>query len=281
MPCIRARWIVIPSALSILAAGCSVSSPGVHGAPGPAGPAGAQGPAGPQGAQGLQGLPGTAGDAGSGGGSGGITISSLAPGNANCPNGGASFTSPDGGVTYVCNGLGVASVALDAGDAHCPYGGSLIGDGGSGIYVCNGAVVTFNGTEFSTHGVYCGVTSAATNGIVTATTGTGQALTGYPAAKYLCQVTCGKPYAHVCEGSELVRTVTAGLKVGATGWYQAGTGLVIPIGAGLLYDDDCGAWTSNGNNTFQGWWTIDPANARPNRPNNVGCDQSWPLLCCE
>jgi hypothetical protein len=47
----------------------------------------------------------------------GATVSSLASGNSNCPNGGASITDGSGDTAYACNGA--AAVAYDTGDLTC------------------------------------------------------------------------------------------------------------------------------------------------------------------
>lgn len=70
---------------------------GDKGEPGPQGEAGPQGPAGPQGEQGLQGPQGKKGDAGQS-----VTGIYVPPG-ADCPNGGAMYTSASGN-HFVCNG---------------------------------------------------------------------------------------------------------------------------------------------------------------------------------
>ena len=103
------------------------SGGGGGGTPGPAGPQGAQGiqgiqgPAGPQGEQGVQGPQGAQGPVGPAGPTGAngisVTLSTLAPGDSNCPTGGTELFASDGSgsPTYVCNGSlnhgnGVAAV---------------------------------------------------------------------------------------------------------------------------------------------------------------------------
>jgi hypothetical protein len=75
---------------------------------GPAGPMGATGPAGPAGPMGAPGPTGPAGPQGPVGNTGppgtGATVASLAPGNANCANGGAQITDGSGDTAYACNG---------------------------------------------------------------------------------------------------------------------------------------------------------------------------------
>jgi hypothetical protein len=78
---------------------------GAIGPAGPAGPVGNTGPAGPVGAPGPTGPAGPAGPVGNTGPPGtGATVASLATGNTNCPNGGASVTDGNGNTAFACNG---------------------------------------------------------------------------------------------------------------------------------------------------------------------------------
>lgn len=74
---------------------------GERGPEGPAGPDGAPGAVGPTGPQGPTGAAGPAGPIGPAGS--GVIIAQLAPGDANCPNGGTRFIA-GGNVSYACNG---------------------------------------------------------------------------------------------------------------------------------------------------------------------------------
>ena len=80
---------------------------GPIGPTGPEGPTGATGPTGPQGPIGLEGPMGPTGPAGTPGAAGadGVSVTSVAlsAGDANCPHGGSQFTSASGD-TYACNG---------------------------------------------------------------------------------------------------------------------------------------------------------------------------------
>jgi Collagen triple helix repeat (20 copies) len=90
------------AAAALLLAACSKSS-GTEGAEGPPGPPGPQGNAGDAGASGPAGPAGPAGSAGPAGTS--VSVSSLAAGDTNCPQGGVQLTVGTT-VTYVCNGGG-------------------------------------------------------------------------------------------------------------------------------------------------------------------------------
>lgn len=72
---------------------------GPAGAAGPQGPVGPAGPAGSAGPAGLQGPKGDPGPAGTG-----AAVSSLASGDPNCANGGASVTDGNGNTAFACNG---------------------------------------------------------------------------------------------------------------------------------------------------------------------------------
>lgn len=98
-----------------------------------------------------------------------VTSQTLAPGDANCPNGGSKFLSATG-VTYACNGsngvdgqdgddgqdgadgLSVTSEALAPGDdAACPNGGTKFTSANGASYACNGSngVDGQDGEDFS------------------------------------------------------------------------------------------------------------------------------------
>lgn len=81
---------------------------------GPVGPPGLTGPAGPIGLTGAAGKTGKAGAAGKAGKPGtSVTSAALAVGNANCQNGGASFTSVSG-TTFACNGTATEFASVNA-----------------------------------------------------------------------------------------------------------------------------------------------------------------------
>jgi hypothetical protein len=125
---------------------------GDTGAAGPAGPVGPVGPKGDSGAQGNAGAPGAPGAPGTG-----ATVVSLASGDPNCANGGASVTDGNGKTAYACSGgtgaqgpkgdTGAAgapgtgaTVATEPPGTNCANGGASITDGsGNTAYACNGA----------------------------------------------------------------------------------------------------------------------------------------------
>jgi hypothetical protein len=99
-----------------------------------------------------------------------VTSESLAPGGADCPNGGSKFTAVSG-VTYACNGsngeqgqdgddgASVTNQALAPGDdAACPNGGTKFTSANGVSYACNGSNgqdgQDFSGTLTSPNGDY-------------------------------------------------------------------------------------------------------------------------------
>ena len=106
---------------------------GVTGPQGPAGPAGATGPQGPAGLQGPQGPKGDTGAAGPAGPPGpGVTVASLASGDPNCADGGASVTDGAGNTAFACNGAtGPQGPAGPAGSAGPGGGVPCTTDGGA------------------------------------------------------------------------------------------------------------------------------------------------------
>ena len=118
-----------------------VGPQGIQGEVGPAGPAGPQGntgATGPTGAQGPTGPTGANGINGTNGAS--VTITALAVGNANCPNGGTQFSL--GGVTsFACNG---------GQRTECPAGFTKAGEQ-SKLCVQTFDACCFNFTQASAH----------------------------------------------------------------------------------------------------------------------------------
>ena len=99
---------------------------GATGATGPAGPAGPAGATGAVGAPGATGPAGPAGPAGSAGSPGaGATVTSLAAGNTNCPNGGAEITDGNDDAAYACTGA-----TGPAGSASLPLTSQVFQDSG-------------------------------------------------------------------------------------------------------------------------------------------------------
>jgi hypothetical protein len=76
-----------------------------------------RGPTGPRGAMGLRGSTGKTGATGKTGKTGAsgrsVTSATLGVGNANCPNGGSSFTSASG-TTFACSGVATSFASVDA-----------------------------------------------------------------------------------------------------------------------------------------------------------------------
>lgn len=129
-------------------------------------------------------------------------------------------------------------------------------------------VVGDGGVRTTVDGVFCGTTASVT-GAVTAAGG----LTGYRAAKRLCEQSCGSATAHHCTGVEIVRSQVLGMTNGMPeGWIMQGHyalfGTTTPF-------DDCAGFT-DGSATPVG------ATGMASGPGNVrACPQSFPLLCCD
>jgi hypothetical protein len=118
-------------------------------------------------------------------------------------------------------------------------------------------------------GSYCGVT-ANTNGVLTS-----GGLTGYLAAKALCETACGASTAHMCTAHEVSISQQMGESIPA-GWYSSydrnelnGT----DVGA------DCIGWTSS-SATDYGSVTTGGAGGNQ-RPSTGPCSSTGqPVLCC-
>jgi hypothetical protein len=78
------------------------------------------------------------------------------------------------------------------------------------------------GLAYSPHAVWKG-SGPATNGRILVTTSQGVNLTGYRAAKYICEQTLGSPTAHMCTSEEAARSAQLGLVPPDGGWIATGT----------------------------------------------------------
>lgn len=78
------------------------------------------------------------------------------------------------------------------------------------------------GLAYSAHAVWKG-SGPATNGRILVTTSQGVNLTGYRAAKYICEQTLGSPTAHMCTSEEAARSAQLGLVPPDGGWIATGT----------------------------------------------------------
>lgn len=115
------------------------------------GPRGATGPTGKTGATGKRGATGARGATGPAGVS--VTSAALAAGNANCPAGGASFSSASG-TTFACNGSAVAFASVgDTGTLSAQHGvvADAVMSGSPGVYCFKLAVTPSVGVA-SVHG---------------------------------------------------------------------------------------------------------------------------------
>jgi hypothetical protein len=132
---------------------------------GSSGSQGPQGPTGPTGPQGEQGLQGPAGPAGPEGPSGPIGLTgadgSTGPIGPEGATGPVGPTGPQGepGLQGApgADGVSVTSVALSAGDANCPQGGSQFTSSSGDTYACNGTPApgaTYRYAVFDTYDQY-------------------------------------------------------------------------------------------------------------------------------
>jgi hypothetical protein len=126
-----------------------------------------------------------------------------------------------------------------------------------------------NGKQYSLGATYCGFTAPTTGAFSSA----GGTLTGYAAAKDLCEKVAGcgqSPSAHMCTASELLLTTGLGIQPIA-GWFSGG---LYQAEAKIIYD--CSGWTSA--NPGEGGESWNPV---PNSPSANVCSTSTPVLCCD
>jgi hypothetical protein len=131
-----------------------------------------------------------------------------------------------------------------------------------------------SGAQYSLHGKYCGVTGSVTGNLAPLST-----VTGYAAAKALCQAVSGcSPAAHVCTTEEVVRYVSTGGAFATNVWYASGTlswvwepGPVVNYGV-----NDCVAFSSNTSMGYGSMWLT-----TTNGPYYALCNVPNPIACCD
>ena len=124
------------------------------------------------------------------------------------------------------------------------------------------------GGAYSSNAIYRGRT-APISAIFTANRN-GAALTGYRAAKYLCEVAVGSPTAHMCTSDEAARSAQVGVVPTGVGWISTGTA------SGP--ERDCIGWTRNDTDNRGVVWP-DGTYAAGAWP--YACNQTFPINCCD
>jgi hypothetical protein len=129
------------------------------------------------------------------------------------------------------------------------------------------------GLSYSLDAKYCGKTGTTTGAFASGL------LTGWAAAKSLCQAACGaSATAHMCGGEELIRSVQIGVPPTSTGWAaqafagltQSGTNYVI---------ENCEGWTS-ASATVSGFGNLGQIWSGNTNATDA-CNTSYPILCCD
>lgn len=114
---------------------------------------------------------------------------------------------------------------------------------------------------------YCGVTSGNYDGAQVG---------GYRGGKGVCQATCSSATAHMCTNDELIRTKALGGTVSTFStpyaWYSSG----VWVQYGTDQQFDCSSWTSNSSTFLASAWR-----STDDTPNNVQCNNQFPILCCD
>jgi hypothetical protein len=139
-------------------------------------------------------------------------------------------------------------------------------------------VVTVGTVSYSVGATkFCGESPTSTTGSFSYNSG---ALTGYQAAKAICQTSTGcnaSATAHMCSAEEMVRSSQLGVTVPGQGWYSTGT--YATQGAGPVVDD-CYGWTAAAAGDDGAIWS-------PGAPSGAGdatilsCATTTPILCCD
>lgn len=125
--------------------------------------------------------------------------------------------------------------------------------------------VSTDAGSISVGGIWCGYSDPKT-GTITAPGG----LTGYRAAKVLCETVSGcTRTAHMCTTDEMIRTTSLGVMV--TGWYARGS---MALHNSSTFASDCGGYTLQTGAVGSVW--------AGNVPGNADCLTTMhPILCCD
>lgn len=136
--------------------------------------------------------------------------------------------------------------------------------------------------SISTNAVFCGATSTTTGLFpTTLVPGIGN-VSGYRAAKVLCELRCAANAAHMCTNEEVMRSAQLGvLPQGGIYWFAGGAyAYYSPQSAA---SNDCVGWTSNASTSFGADIIIDqsgPAGTIRVRPDTSNCNASYAIACC-
>jgi hypothetical protein len=129
------------------------------------------------------------------------------------------------------------------------------------------SVVTANGVSHSAGATkFCGSTATLTAGTLSS-----GGLTGYRAAKALCQAaaSCGtSATAHMCTGDEMLRSAQIGDVPSGVGWFSTAMGAV---GAAA----DCAGWTTSSSSATA------PAYVGSGQFGAASCNTLFAILCCD
>jgi hypothetical protein len=128
-------------------------------------------------------------------------------------------------------------------------------------------VFSYMGKRTTAQGLYCNPT-ASTTGSFSAQAG---AVTGYRAAKLLCEQSCTSPTAHQCSNHEALTSHIIGMTVPA-GWV---IGAYDPPATSAVHRDCSGFRSTAGDNYGQTW------GGSTGQFEYSACGNSAPILCCD
>ena len=180
------------------------------------------------------------------------------------------------------------SAAQAAGDFTIPGELNVLGD-----VVVEGALLRpGGGSSPPMLGSYCGAT-AGTTGLITAPDphNAQKTLTGYRAAKRLCEVACNTTRAHMCSSHEVSISVQQTREVWDEGWFTSFSTNLYEPNTQNLRTRDCEGWTSDNSNAPTGdshyGMYLDTDVPSTNvltggvvKPDIAVCSSSLPILCC-
>jgi hypothetical protein len=175
-----------------------------------------------------------------------------------------------GSVPYAILSAGVQGGAVNA--------SSLAVNGIAVVNSVGRAILDAGPSVTTTAGIFCGSSTSMTTGRISEPD---SGIVGYRATKLLCQGICGSPTAHMCSGTELVRTVELGVELpSAYLWYSTGVG---SYDEGYIWND-CNGWNLNkalgAGSVFIGDG-LDGGDRPTGDLDTTVCTNSYSIACCD
>lgn len=126
------------------------------------------------------------------------------------------------------------------------------------------------GGAYSANAIYRGKTAPSAGNF--AATRNGAPLTGYAAAKYLCEIAVGSPLGHICTSEDAARSAQVGIVPIGAGWIASGASF--PSTASVGAGNECAGFTSGSAANAGTFWNVN------GNPEIANCNNAFAIHCC-